>query len=497
MALLSLVAAAPAGAQTQLLSPVYTVSIDVSSLSGQPFAIAFDGVSGGYFAPDDAVRFTNFAFDGEMVFGYYINIAQGIYLFTGGGVDSRLLALQGTTHVSFQFQATTTLLPPIYGLPYVSDQFTLTIISLATGMPIVETTDPTGANAMMTYEPGFVTGSALLSVYAGAVDGTHIDLTTSPVPEPGGSLLASIGIAWLALRRRDRGVARAIAGAAAALGAAISTAADMPENVGNYVSVARTGYTINRVTGTYDSFVRITPNTTFELRGTTVYYVVDSIDFSNKLSVTPTGRMLVYNANADIEGKPAVAIPLVTGTVPSGSTITISLKLKYVGDADGAVFSVVPFIVNARIFGVPGVNNNFFPGVALPAPDLMAAFPINPETGRPTVFQLPFGALDYDATRRTPITAVAACTDWIGSCVRPGVRSLDDCAKFAPTCQTATPWMEAAACCPAACAAGYRATRQAGIPEMDAFFGTYLRDGSCFPQFSGIPMKLRSDRVRQ
>jgi hypothetical protein len=79
-----------------------------------------------------------------------------------------------------------------------------------------------------------------------------------------------------------------------------------------------------------------------------------------------------------------------------------------------------------------------------------------------------------------PLTAAAACSGWITSCVGPG-RSLDDCARSAPTCATGQPWNEPA-CCPADCFARYSTARLSGTKDAAAFLAVYLDDtGTCIP----------------
>jgi hypothetical protein len=91
------------------------------------------------------------------------------------------------------------------------------------------------------------------------------------------------------------------------------------------------------------------------------------------------------------------------------------------------------------------------------------------------------GDLLLDAEVRDPLTALGRCTGWIAACVAPPERTLDDCARSAPACATAEPWLETDACCPAACFTAYEALRRDGSAPLRALRAAYFEDGSCFP----------------
>lgn len=125
---------------------------------------------------------------------------------------------------------------------------------------------------------------------------------------------------------------------------------------------------------------------------------------------------------------------------------------------------------------------------SLPAssPDVLAALPKNAK-GEPILIATPKVQITYDASRKTQINAIAACTGWIASCYKPGEREIDDCARSVPVCQTETPWLETGACCPSACFDKYRAARLAGRPSANAVIDNYINDASCFPL--DVPIK--------
>jgi hypothetical protein len=91
------------------------------------------------------------------------------------------------------------------------------------------------------------------------------------------------------------------------------------------------------------------------------------------------------------------------------------------------------------------------------------------------------GDLLLDAEVKDPLTALGRCTGWISACVAPPERTLDDCARSAPACTTAEPWLETNACCPSACFTAYETQRRGGSAPLRALRAVYFEDGSCIP----------------
>lgn len=120
-----------------------------------------------------------------------------------------------------------------------------------------------------------------------------------------------------------------------------------------------------------------------------------------------------------------------------------------------------------------------------PLPDLGALKFPRTETGGIMLFPVDTGEskghIELREDLRDPLTTVGGCTRWIVSCVQPGNRSLDDCAKSAPHCATDKPWQEEAHCCPASCFESYASLRTEGIDPIASFDTVYFEDGSCFP----------------
>lgn len=113
--------------------------------------------------------------------------------------------------------------------------------------------------------------------------------------------------------------------------------------------------------------------------------------------------------------------------------------------------------------------------------DFLAGLPKNEKTGNSVVIEVQGLSLEYDATKKDQLTAIASCTGWIAACFKPGEREIDDCARSVPTCKTATPWLETEPCCPSACFERYQAARLAGRPSALAVIDNYVKDKACFP----------------
>jgi hypothetical protein len=96
-------------------------------------------------------------------------------------------------------------------------------------------------------------------------------------------------------------------------------------------------------------------------------------------------------------------------------------------------------------------------------------------------------SLQFDPDLRDAVTAMADCGSAIALCLDATEGDFDACVLGAPVCQTDEPWNEGA-CCPAACAAQFRAARDSGQAPFDAYVRTYALDGSCFP---GVPERLQ------
>lgn len=239
-------------------------------------------------------------------------------------------------------------------------------------------------------------------------------------------------------------------------------------DVTSQFSISRSGYVFNRTTNTYDAVV------TLKNGGSPASAPVILV----LTSISPSTVSLSNSAGVTPNGKPYVTVPFSGTSLPSGATVSVNLKFA---NPSRVSFSY-GFAVLATVADI-GKDVSFSGPPPLPLAAL-DALPKNPETGRPILFSLPEGNLEFDSTLKDPITAAGACMDWVISCVKPGERELDDCARSVPKCNTSTPWEEGAVCCPSACFDQYRAARLSGVQPARAFLTTYVGDASCFPGFN-------------
>ena len=105
------------------------------------------------------------------------------------------------------------------------------------------------------------------------------------------------------------------------------------------------------------------------------------------------------------------------------------------------------------------------------------------EEGRPILAEGALGLrVVYDPTRADPITAKAACLGTVTRCLRPVTKpeaNLDSCFASVPTCQSAEPWTESGACCPATCKTLYEALRKDDYSQIQSF--SLASESMCFP----------------
>ena len=167
----------------------YAVNIDTSSLFGILADIAFDLVSND--AASNLVSITNFATDGILgssssTPGSVSGSLPGDVTLSDVGFFNELL--QGITlgdRISFFLEVTENSPSD----PLFPDQFSLFLLDPATGVSLVTTSDPTGADALFAID---ITGASFgrLSTY-------HSMAQVSPVPEPTTLFLFGSGLAGL------------------------------------------------------------------------------------------------------------------------------------------------------------------------------------------------------------------------------------------------------------------------------------------------------------
>jgi hypothetical protein len=179
------------------LGSQYHVTINTSPLGGVSIGAAFDFIDGGQ--PTNSIVISNFATDG------FIGIASRTGDVTGtlplqvalsdtSFFNELYQPIQSATELSYDFESTAFI--PIASFP---DSFSFFLIDDVNGLPLLETTDPTGAGALFTLDiDGSNTG--LLNIYNPLSTATPISWSVSPitpsgnVPEPSIMWLLAAGL---------------------------------------------------------------------------------------------------------------------------------------------------------------------------------------------------------------------------------------------------------------------------------------------------------------
>src|ERR1035441_4591901 len=252
---------------TGLGSPAWadtlTISVDTSGLNGSAAQIALDFI--GRTSPANTVTITNFLTDGSL----------GVQTPTGGGsgtppgtvtlndassfFNEQLAGIKLGNYFSFQVD-TTNLGPTAGSFP---DEFSLLLYD-ASFNSLITTSDPTGANAIVTID---LTGGTATTdtIYTSAA--TFGSPSPTAVPEPASIVLFATFAGMIlivqrrragGLRTRGRGAARSAAVAAALLGSlSAQTNITTPVAADTSVTASLSGLRLNRTTNTYDSVVTV------------------------------------------------------------------------------------------------------------------------------------------------------------------------------------------------------------------------------------------------
>lgn len=203
----SLAAAAFVGSLTlgsSAQAVAYKVSIDTSGLSGTVAQLALDFIDGG--SPSNSMSVGDFATDGTLggavSVGGVVGTLPGAVTLTDSAFFNELLTditLGNTLSIVFTASAN----PPDPGsLP---DSFTAYLLDVVSGLPLFDTTDPSGASALFQFD---IDGSPPGALTPYSVPGGQVTLavTLAPpeVPEPGALLLVSLGLAGVYLHGRRK-----------------------------------------------------------------------------------------------------------------------------------------------------------------------------------------------------------------------------------------------------------------------------------------------------
>ncbi len=165
-------------------SPV-SVTVNTAALSSTPAQLAFDFIDGG--PPSNSITISGFATDGTLGSATLTGGASGALPGTVTLTDSAFFNEYLTDFTlgntfSFQLDATNNA-PASISLP---DAFSLFVLNPTTGLPLINTTDPTGSGSLLTWNIDESTQGSL-SVYA--APGGEAVVTAAPVPLPSSLLL--------------------------------------------------------------------------------------------------------------------------------------------------------------------------------------------------------------------------------------------------------------------------------------------------------------------
>ena len=198
----AILVAALAGGVPQVSAAPIKVTVTTSGLAGTSAALAFNLVDGG--PPPNATTITSFATDGTLGSSQSSGSVTGtlpgtVTLLDTGFFNEYLQFMTLGNEISFIFD-TTGNAPAPGSLP---DAFSLFLLDATTLLPLVPTSDPTGADALLLYNIG---DPDPLAVYSG--DGFTIAVEPAQVVSaPETLVLMLTALAVLAALRHTRRLA--------------------------------------------------------------------------------------------------------------------------------------------------------------------------------------------------------------------------------------------------------------------------------------------------
>ena len=175
-----------------------TIDVNIGTLGfqGQPGVFAFDFIDGG--TPANSLILSTLLTDGQIGGSSTTGAVTGTgpWSFVDTDFFNELLVsfLQLGSFTAFTFD-TTDLAPDPASLP---DTFSVFLLDPVAQLSLVETSDPTGANALFLYEIG-----RGLTVYQAIAGGVTVEATVrGEVPEPSTLPLMVLGSLYMWLRRQ-------------------------------------------------------------------------------------------------------------------------------------------------------------------------------------------------------------------------------------------------------------------------------------------------------
>lgn len=319
-----------------LAAPVLFQANGLATL-GPHAVVALDFIDGD--GTSNHVATFNFSTDGSLLLqsqtgGVTGNTGDTITLQDGSFFNEALLLLNQANTISFQFNAST-VAPLDDGF---ADAFSVFLLDADTELPLIETDDPTGANALMLF---VIDGSdsGQLKVYT-QVSSLELGWNATPmamngVPTPSSLWLVLGALAALSLVQMARDRLCSVAAAtrvglwlALACGINAASAADLTAEV----QISRSGFVLNRSSNTFDTQVTVTNKSIDTLLGP-LWLVLDG--------ATPTNVALYNSFGKTATGADYLVLPLTAGVLSPGASTTGVIKLINTGQSvTQAAFSV-------------------------------------------------------------------------------------------------------------------------------------------------------------
>jgi hypothetical protein len=176
-----------------LVSPAtaqYEVELNTPGLTGQSAALAFDLVNGDSQGGNNFVEATRFSTDGTLTDLSKVSVAESAFF------NEVVRDLTLGSFVKFDLNLSQNHAPP--GL----DEFSLFVLDPSHTAPLISTSDPTGADALLTVDIDGTSGGKL-TLFSPTTPGVSLTVESiAPVADGGGIELAILALLSLAAFRK-------------------------------------------------------------------------------------------------------------------------------------------------------------------------------------------------------------------------------------------------------------------------------------------------------
>ena len=262
------------------------------------------------------------------------SLASGLIFDDSAFFNEALIGLTGAGGFAFTFDASS--VAPAGGS--FADSFSVFAIDALSGLSLVETDDPTGANALLLWVIDG-TGGGALQVYRQVSTTLPLSWLVKPaddgggnVPEPATWTLVAAALTglWLLRSAKRRGWRLRVSALAASL--LLATGWARAEDLTGAVQITRSGLVFNRITNTFDSQVTVTNKSADTLLGP-LRLVLES--------VAPVNVALYNSAGRQPSGADYTLLPLNDGSLAPGASTVGTVRLLTYGQAvTASAFSV-------------------------------------------------------------------------------------------------------------------------------------------------------------